>query len=76
MFHFLLIDFEMPKDWSGYQLVENIRNYELQVGCPHHYIIGMDNDISEPKLIEAQTKGFDNVIEKPLNPGLMNKIIA
>lgn len=46
------------------------------MGCPPHYIIGMDNDITDTKLKAAKIKGFDDAIEKPLNPNMMNKIIA
>jgi CheY-like chemotaxis protein len=66
----------MPKEWSGYQLVENIRAHEKEVGAPPSFIIGLDNDLTPKKLEAAISKGYNDAIEKPLNPKLLNSMIA
>ena len=65
-YNLILMDIGLP-DISGYQVTENIRNYERENKKKRSFIIALTAHVRKKDLVQCKEAGMDEALFKPLN---------
>lgn len=67
MFDLLLCDIEMPEK-NGYELIQELRNYEHEVGRPQTPAAALTAHVLPEDINQALSAGFNTHLSKPISP--------